>query len=190
MLKKNELPALFLVVAAVVVTRVFPHPYNFTPMSAVAVYAGMRSVSWLSGFLWPLTALLVSDAVVMATLQKDFGTLTSYLLSFTAAGVYLSFASLTLLGWLNRRRHLPFVGLALSSSLIFYFVSNLFVWLSPASGYPHNLSGLAACLYAGIPFYKQEVLGSFFFNQVFGDLFYFSLVFGLERIVLRRLQKA
>lgn len=188
--RKNEILALLLVVLAVVVTRILPHPYNFTPLSAVAVYAGMRSSSWLRGFLWPLLALLVSDAVVMSTLQKEYGTFTSYLLSLTALGVYGSFALLTLLGRLNRRWHLPFVGLALSSSMIFYGVSNFFVWLSPESGYPHTPAGLAACMYAGIPFYRQDIFGSFFFNQIFGDLFYFSLVFGLEHIVIRRWQPA
>lgn len=188
--RKNEILALLLVVLAVVVTRILPHPYNFTPLSAVAVYAGMRSSTWLRGFIWPLLALLVSDAVVMSTLQREYGTFTSYLLSFTALGVYGSFALLTLLGRLNRRWHLPFVGLALSSSLIFYSVSNFFVWLSPESGYPHTPEGLAACMYAGIPFYKQDIFGSFFFNQIFGDLFYFSLVFGLEHVVIRRWQPA
>ncbi|MCS6982166.1 MAG: hypothetical protein N2110_02315 [Flavobacteriales bacterium] len=180
-----------LVVAAVIITRVAPHPYNFTPLGAVAVFSGSRMGSLLKALAFTLFTLLVSDVAVMATVQRGFGPLSDYLFSFTAAGVYLSFALLVALGYLNSLRFkLPFVALALLSSLLFYCVTNFFVWLSPTSGYPPTLTGLASALYAGIPFYRGEFWGSFFFNQIFGDLFYFSIVFGLEYILVRRWQMA
>ncbi|MCX7649238.1 MAG: hypothetical protein N2050_01625 [Flavobacteriales bacterium] len=179
-----------LVVAAVVLTRLVPHPYNFTPLSAVAVYSGLRSDKiWKAGFL-TFAALLVSDALVMSTIQRGFGTFQEYLMSFTGVGVYLAFLLLIALGRLQRHRAMPIVALSLCSSLLFYFVTNFFVWLSPNSGYPPNLSGLWACLYAGIPFYRGDIMGSFFFNQVWGDLFYFSLLFGFEYVLLRRWRMA
>lgn len=180
-----------LVIAAVVITRVAPHPYNFTPLGAVAVFSGSRMGNLLKAWAFTLATLLMSDAAVMATVQRGFGPLSDYLFSFTAAGVYLSFTLLVALGHLNSLCfRLPFVAQALLSSLLFYFITNFFVWLSPTSGYPSTLTGLASALYAGIPFYRGEFWGSFFFNQIFGDLFYFSLVFGLEYLLLRRWQMA
>jgi len=175
--------SILLVIISVVITRVLPHPYNFTPMAAVAVFSGARNGSYFKGLIITLSSLIVSDVFVMYTIQKGYGTIFQYLSSLTAVGVYVSFSVLVLLGYLNRFLKFHYLLLALISSLLFYFLTNFFVWLQPNSGYPPSLSGLLACLWAGVPFYKSDIFGSFFFNQVFGDLFYFNLLFIAEYLI-------
>lgn len=52
------------VIVLAVVVRLIPHPFNFTPVGAAALFAGATlERKWLA-FLVPLTAMLMSDAVI------------------------------------------------------------------------------------------------------------------------------
>lgn len=44
--------------------RLIPHPWNFTPMMAIALYAGAKSGKLRTGVLVTLAALFVSDAIM------------------------------------------------------------------------------------------------------------------------------
>jgi len=58
-------------------------------------------------------------------------------------------------------------------------VSNFGVWVSGIM-YPKDLSGLAACYVAGIPFFQ---------NTIFGDLFYSAVLFGTFELSLRKVPR-
>jgi hypothetical protein len=64
----------------------------------------------------------------------------------------------------------------LGASVIFFIVSNFGVWFS-GTMYPKDLSGLAACYIAGLPFFQ---------NTILGDLVYSSLLFGAFELGSRR----
>jgi hypothetical protein len=101
--------------------------------------------------------------------------------------VYLSFAAITGIGLLLKSNASAkrIVAASLASSLLFYVVTNFFTWVG-STFYPQNLSGLAACYAAGIPFYNNELTGSFFLNQFAGDLFFSGLLFGAHALVSRK----
>ena len=71
------------------------------------------------------------------------------------------------------------VGMSLAGSTLFYLLSNFGVWfLGCGQGwYPPTLSGLAACYMAGIPFYR---------NSLLGDLLYAGILFGGYEWAARR----
>jgi len=156
--------ALILLAAAL---RVAPHPWNFTPVGAMALFSGAFVRPRPLAFLFPLLALLAGDLFV------GFYNLKVMLL------VYASFLLSVCIGrFLQNRRTVPWIGAAtLLGSIQFFFITNFAVWQFLGS-YPHTASGLFSCYLAGIPF---------FWNTLAGDALYATLLFGgfalAERLV-------
>jgi len=153
--------AAIMVVAAVF--RLVPHPPNFTPIAAMALFGGTHFPTRRSAFAVPLVSMLLSDLVLALTIYGWHGL---GIMPF----VYASFALTVCLGWcIHRQPRLPFVaGAALGSALLFYLITNLGVWLC-SQMYPATWKGLIACYAAAVPFFG---------NTIAGDLFYASLLFG------------
>jgi hypothetical protein len=136
--------------------RLIPHPPNFTPLAAMALFGGAYLSDKRLAFGLPLAALLLSDAV----LGFYHGMI----------WVYGSFALMVCLGLQlqSRRRLLPVAGAALASSVLFFALTNFGVWAGGGM-YPRTLGGLGACYVAAIPFFQ---------NTIAGDLVYTALLFG------------
>lgn len=171
---------------AVAMTRLMPHPFNFTPVVAIALYGGARGKNTAFSFLLPILVMVFSDILVMQFLYPERGNPLEYFLTRDVLGVYLSFAVVVCIGLLLKRNiKVPTVIVAsLASSFLFYAISNFFSWYGNAF-YPQTFAGLAACYTAGIPFYNNDPMGSFFLNQFVGDLFYSGVLFGVHALVLR-----
>lgn len=157
----------FLVLAAIVIGAAFfrlvPHPYNFTPIAALALFGGAHFARKSLAFALPLAAMLVSDIV--------FELLFGWGIHSGMPVVYGTFAVIAGIGIVlrNYRRSAVAVGAAaISSATLFFLVTNFFVWLGSVT-YSQSLPGLAACYVAGLPFYG---------NQLMGDLFYSAILFG------------
>ena len=162
----TRLIALLSAIAAAAALRLVPHPPNFSPIDAMALFSGAYLARrGAIAFAAPLGALFLSDLVLgfyhgMAT-------------------VYFAVALIVLLGSLTLGRvSAPRVGAAaLASSVLFFVVTNFGMWLSSGI-YPRTLAGLEACYVAAIPFFQ---------NTVAGDMFYAALLFGgftlAERLV-------
>jgi hypothetical protein len=169
----NRLLVLLSAILVAATLRLVPHPPNFTPIGAMALFGGAYlGRRWLA-FAAPIGALLLSDLV----LGFYHGMVT----------VYATVALIVLVGWVALSRVSPLrVGAAaLASSILFFVVTNFGMWLF-SGFYPLTAAGLAACYVAAIPFFQ---------NTVAGDLFYSGLLFGgfalLERAVPRlRVQPA
>jgi hypothetical protein len=160
-----RLLALLSAIVAAAALRLVPHPPNFSPIDAMALFSAAYLGRRMLAFVAPLAALLVSDAVL------GF---------YSGMWVqYVSVALVVLLGWVVLNRVSPVrVGLAaLAGSVLFFGLTNFGVWLM-SEMYPQTLSGLAACYVAAIPFFQ---------NTLAGDLFFSGLLFGgfalLERAV-------
>lgn len=143
-----------LIVAALF--RILPHPPNVAPIAAMALFAGAYFSDRKLAFILPFAALLVSDLVIGFHSTMLF--------------VYAAFAITVVMGvWLqDRRRPLPILGAALGSSVLFFLVTNFGAWLSHGM-YPLTVEGLMAAYTAGIPFFR---------NSLIGDLLFVALFFG------------
>src|SRR5689334_9609399 len=53
-----------LLIALGACARIAPHPWNFTPIMAIGLYAGARSIKLWVGVLVTMAALLASDAIL------------------------------------------------------------------------------------------------------------------------------
>ena len=165
----GRLLALLSAILAAAALRLVPHPPNFSPIDAMALfsgaYLGRRSIA----FIAPFAALLLSDSVLgfyhgMAT-------------------VYATVALIVVIGWWlsSRRTPLRVAAAAVASSVIFFVITNFGMWLF-SGFYPVTYAGLVACYTAAIPFFQ---------NTLSGDLFYAALLFGgfrLAELLIPRLR--
>lgn len=154
---KARLAALLAAIFAAAAMRLLPHPPNFSPIAAMALFGGTMMPRKMLAFAAPFGALLLSDALLGGFYPgMEF--------------VYFSFALTVLIGWaVSTRRTALTIGIAaLSSSLLFFVLTNFGMWLF-SGFYPLTLGGLAACYVAAIPFFQ---------NTIAGDLFFTVLLFG------------
>jgi len=149
------------VTLAAAATRLLPHPPNFTPLFAMALFGGATFGNRIAAFAVPLAAMFLSDLALGILL---YGTAIFPSMPF----VYASFVLTVLLGfWVRRRRNAPVAvaGAALASSVVFFIVSNFGVWLQ-GHLYPRTLEGLAACYIAAVPFFRNTLAGNAVFTLV------------------------
>jgi hypothetical protein len=146
--------------------RLVPHPWNFTPVAAMALFGGMVMRRPLFAFGVPLAALVLSDLFINAWVVGSP-------LVLPNGWVYGTFILIGLLGFtLRKRRSVGVVAAAsISGSVLFFALTNFGVW---ASGllYPRTSQGLAACYTAAIPFFANTLMGDLFWNAVLFGAFY------------------
>jgi hypothetical protein len=147
---------LLTIILAAAASRLFPHPPNFTPIAAIALFGGAQFSNKRAAFLVPLAGLFLSD------LALGFYAITPV--------VYGSFALTVCLGfWVRRRHSVQRIAFAAAASAILFFVlTNFGVWAMD-NLYPKSLAGLVNCYVAAIPFFR---------NMLLGDLAYSGLLFG------------
>jgi hypothetical protein len=136
--------------------RLAPHPWNFTPIMAIGLFTGSQARKASTGVLATLLALALSDAVL--------GFYSGFWYVYAAALIPVLFGRLIR----NRSGAGAIAAAALASSLSFFLITNFMVWATDRL-YPHTLGGLSECFVAGIPFYR---------NQVLGDAVYTVAIFG------------
>ncbi len=140
-----------------------PLPPNVAPISAMALLSGIALPRRLT-FVVPLAAMLASDLVI------GF-----YSLPVMVA-VYAAFAVTNIIGLRLRHRVGAgrVIGASLISSTIFFLVTNAAVWQWQHM-YPHTLIGLGQSYLAGLPFFR---------NTVLGDLVFTGLLVGSYRAIV------
>jgi hypothetical protein len=132
-------------------TRLTPHPPNFTPLISIAIFCGILFKNRY-GFFIPFIAMVVSD-VWLGFHNILFYVYFSLFLIFTMGHIFR-----------NNNNLKNTIYLSLSGSIIFFIVSNFGVWLI---GYPKNFQGLLACYYAAIPFFQNTLLSTLIYSTVF-----------------------
>ena len=162
MTNKKSIIIFIAIIILAAASRLIDHPYNFTPLGAMALFAGAYGMKkyWI---VLPLAVLLIGD----------------YFLGFynwpVMAAVYGSFALAFVIGWQMRKRvkWQNIAAASLVSSIVFFLITNFAVWAF-ASWYPHTLAGLLNCFTLAIPFFR---------NTLLGDLVYSAALFGGYELV-------
>ena len=139
-----------------VLSKFLPHPTNFAPIGAIALFGGAQFTNRWIGFVVPFTALLIGDFITGLHTLIPF--------------VYGCFALNVCLGWWVRRhsKASSILAATLLGSIIFFLVTNFGVWLLLGTFEP-TAAGLIQCYLAGLPL---------FLNTLLGDLFYTAVLFG------------
>ena len=150
-------------IATAAVARLVPHPWNVTPVAAMALFGGVYFEDKFTAFAVPLIAMILGD------LFLAFNPL--FLL------VYACFAATVVIGfWVKKH---PGVGRivmgSFMGSVLFYVVTNAGMWVeSPL--YAKTAAGLLQCYVMALPYFR---------NTAFGDLAYTVLLFGAFHLATR-----
>jgi hypothetical protein len=154
--------ALAALIVLAALSRLVPHPPNFAPICAIAVFGAARFVGWRTAVLAPL---LASD-LAMEVLHR-YGQFPVRGLYRSMRAVYSATALVAVLGRSARGSRSPgmIAGTTHAGSLLFFALTNFAVW-ALGSRYPHTRGGLAACYAAALPFFRNAVLGDFFYATV------------------------
>lgn len=158
-----------LLILAGVLLRLLPHPANFAPIAALALFGGTY-LNKKYALLIPLVAVFLSD------LYLGF-----YSIPIMAA-VYGSFIIVGLLGlWLKKHKNTQnTIGVTVLSSVLFFVITNFAVWaFSP--WYAKTLPGLLQCYYMALPFFRNTLLGDFFYVGVFFGVYAISTSWASEK---------
>jgi len=145
--------------------RIVPHPMNFAPIGAMALFSGAYFSSKRAAVLVPLVALAAGDCFT------GFHRLVLW--------VYASFLVSVAIGfWLRRKKSAARIGAAIVAGAIqFFLVTNFAVWFAGIGSYSKTPAGLADCYVRGLP-----LLG----NTLAADTFYVALLFGGMALAERR----
>ncbi len=167
--------------------------WNFTPMVAIALFAGaFFRQGW--AFVIPLSAILISDCVIEIAYRLGY----TETWGFYIGSLYNYPAWILLVGlgvllrrpyrWLSAKGKsgaLGFLGLAVASgalgSVVFFLVSNFGAWIEFSlrfNSYELSFAGLMNCYAAGLAFYRQN-------GTLYGDLLYSAVLFGTYLIALQ-----
>jgi hypothetical protein len=136
--------------------RLAPHPWNFTPVGAIALFSGAMVRDRRLAFLFPLLVMFATDALIGFNMLSPL-VYSSFLVS-VGIGRFLS----------HKRNIFPIGGATFLGALQFFLITNFGVWAF-LNSYPRGGAGLTACYLAGIPF---------FWNTLAGDAVYATLLFG------------
>jgi len=138
-------------------SRLIPHPFNFTPVLAVALFSGFLFENKLKALLIPLAALMLSNV----------------LLGFQAVvwWVMAIVVLITAIGFLMKNRHSIgwVLGFSVGGSLVFYVLTNFAVWAlgntyPDGPMYAFTLAGLMEAYVAGLPFYKYTLASTVIYS--------------------------
>ena len=156
-------------IVAAALSRLVPHPPNFSPVEAIALFAGAFFVDRRLAILVPLAGMALSD----------------FFLGFHA-GVPVVYGCIALMAWFGRglvqkRSVTRVAAYGLASAVFFFVVTNFFTWafasLIAHETYPYTFAGLVECYVAAIPFFK---------NSLLGVAFYATLLFSTFALLERR----
>lgn len=147
-----------------ILPRLVPHPHNFTPVIAVALFSGVY-LNKKYAVIVPLALMIISDIVIgfHDTLIFTWGSVA--LISLIGLGI-------------KKNKNLVSIAVAgVGSSVLFFVITNFGAWLSPL--YPDTWPGLVECYTMAIPFFRNTFLST---------MLYGALLFGLYELIAVRVK--
>ena len=154
--KKTKIILILIAIAAV--SRLLPHPHNFSPVGAIALFGGCYIANKRLAFLLPVGLMLLSDLL----LELFYGTGFHPIMLW----VYASFAVITAIGLFlrGREQRQTIMVASLTGSILFFLITNFGQWATGYYGY--TADGLVTSYVNAIPFIRGTIMGDLFYNLV------------------------
>jgi len=140
----KKLNFIIILIGIAIISRLIPHPPNFTPITAIALFSTIHFKNKILTYLIPIIGLFISDLILGLSMINLF--------------VYLSFIAITFIGFKFQKINNYSI---LLSSTTFFIVSNFGVWIL---GYPKTIEGLILCYYMALPFFVYTIMGDLFYS--------------------------
>ena len=157
--------SLLIVLAAI--SRVLLYPENPSPIIGMALFAGAVLTNKRYAFALPLFAMLLSDIIFeVSGIAPGFW-------GISQVSGYVILGLITILAFSIQKITIPkIIGYSLLSSVLFFILSNLSVFLIDNRVYhlyTQDWAGLKQCYIMALPFFKAGVIA---------DLAYSAVLFG------------
>jgi hypothetical protein len=135
-------------------------PYNFAPVLALCLLGSAYFTRKWMAFVFPASILLLSDLVIGVGRPIEM------------VGVYAAYLLVILIGLKlhNNVKPLRVLTITLSSSLLFFIITNFACWFGSAY-YTQDLNGLIINYTGALPFYRNSLVSDMFFSGVFFTAF-------------------
>ena len=149
--KKEIFPIILILILAL--SRLIPHPPNFTPIIAVAIMSSYLFRNIYFSLTVLLISMLLSDFIIGFYKNMFFVYVPLFLITYLFYKITkkINIKNLFLFSFLG--------------AFIFYLVSNFGVWFT-GSLYEKNLNGLIECYLLAIPYFKNTVFSTIFFSYL------------------------
>ena len=147
-------------IGLIALSRIIPHPPNFTPVIAMAIFMPYLTSNLYSAILVPLSAMFVSD------LYLGFHSSMFWVYGSILLGTTLSHFTMTM-----KKTYVHLGSNALLSATIFFVITNFAVWMS-GTMYPLTMDGLILCYTMAIPFFGNTLAGTLFYVSLLGLVSY------------------
>ncbi len=154
-MKKSHILLIATLIIVGFAMRLLPHPANFAPIGALALFGGLYLPrKW--ALILPLGAMILSDAII------------GFYSWPIMLAVYTSFALVVGIGLLvkKNKKFATILGGTILGSVLFYLITNAAVW-GFGTMYAHDLSGLMQSYYMALPFFRNSLMGDLFYTGVF-----------------------
>lgn len=134
-------------------SRLLPHPSEFTPVIAICIFAGATLGSKKEAILIPILSMFISDLFLgfHSLLPVVYGT--------------MALISIISFYFLKQNTIFKTFAVGLGSGVIFYLVTNFAVWLSSGM-YALNFAGLVECYTLAIPFFRNSLASIFVYSAI------------------------
>ena len=141
----------------------FPQMPNFTAIGAIALF-GSFYLKKKEALLLPLAALWMSDILLNNFIYAE------YFASFSLFGdpwVYGGFLAIIFIGfkWLKKLSGKNLIIASFIGAFAFYLITNFSAWLANPI-YPKTFMGLMDSYIAGVPFFRNALLGNIFYSFI------------------------
>ena len=131
-------------------SRIIPHPPNFTPILASAIMAPLLIKDRWFGIAIPIVAMFISDIII------GF-----YYWQFV---IYFTILTIALVSPMHKN-YTSLGIMAVGGSVWFFITTNFAEWII-WDYYPKTIEGLLACYTLALPFFKNTLISTILFTGI------------------------
>ena len=145
---RDKLFYLFFFGLILAISRLIPHPPNFTPLLASAIMAPLIIKDRIFGMAIPIVAMFISD----------------FIIGFHPYQLVIYSTLLTIALIAPMRKNIAMLGImSLGASIWFFITTNFAVWVM-WDYYPKTFEGLLTSYILALPFFKNTIISTCLFT--------------------------
>ncbi len=146
------------IILALSLTRLIPHPWNFSPMLAAGIFSGFYFRQLYLSLFVVIVSMFIGDLFLGFHSLMFFTYIALAIAVFI--GLYVKYFKFT---------EILYSGLA--SSVCFFVITNFGAWLTHGEMYTKDFSGLMQSYVMGIPFFHNTLISTFLYLLLLKLLF-------------------
>ena len=157
----NNLLLPIVIILSLSLTRLIPHPWNFSPVLAVGIFSGFYFKQFYLSLFIVILSMFIGD------LYLGFHS--------TMFFTYISLAVAVIIGlYIKHFKFTEILFSGLASSVSFFIITNFGAWLTLAM-YEKNFAGLLQSYTLAIPFFHNTLISTFLYLILLKLLFDFII---------------